>query len=110
MFSRGIALALAAASTLASAASGAGRHMANMAEAMSRAAGRQAGKIFGDGNIRRYINSHGRTRPARTYTSIAEGNRHGGPHRHIRERARRLFRPGQDRRAWIASETAAWGG
>lgn len=47
--------------------------------------------------------------------SIAQGNRNvrnirsgaPAPHLHIRERARRLYRPGPERRAFIARERAA---
>lgn len=51
---------------------------------------RNAGRLFGYANIQRYLQRQKPNRARKARNSIATGNRHGGPHRHEREIARRL--------------------
>jgi hypothetical protein len=114
MFSRGMAIAMAAASAMAGAAA---QSMHNMGAALESLAERGARRIFGADAIRDYINRHGRTRTHASVgrSSIATGNRHirnittgqPAPHQHLRERARRLHPPGDARRDWYAAQMAA---
>ena len=69
--------------------------------ALASVAEQKARRIFGSDNIRRYINRYGRTRSWHRNGSIALHNRHGGPHLHLRERARNLHPPGARREAWL---------
>lgn len=84
----------------------AGASMSGMAGALARRAAGQGRKVFGADNISRYIRTYGRTRPIYAHGSIAQGNRHGGPHLHLRERARRLHAPGPGRRAFLKAQQA----
>jgi hypothetical protein len=60
--------------------------------ATAAAAATTAGRIYGAENIERHIQRFGRRadHAFKARCSIATGNRHGGPHLHQREIARRL--------------------
>lgn len=67
----------------------------NMAHILARIAEANARKVYGAANIERVIKQymlkavdHGR----KARTSIATGNRWGGPHLHLREKARNARR------------------
>lgn len=47
-------------------------------------------RIFGAANIERHLQAKKIDHARGSSTSIAEGNRHGGPHLHAREAARRV--------------------
>lgn len=61
-------------------------------------------RVYGYANIRRYLQRQKRDPLRGAEGSIAEGNRWGGPHRDVRQRARRLFPPGPQRDAFVDRE------
>lgn len=56
--------------------------------AIATVAAARAGRIYGDQNIKRYLQQQKRDYCDGDHPSIAAGNRHGGPHLNLREIAR----------------------